>query len=42
MRGIWIWSLVDISAHHDRDDYILFLRDETVRDELLDGVLHER
>jgi len=41
MSGVWIWPLVDISHHHDRDDRILFLHDETTRDELLDGLLRK-
>ena len=38
MRLVWIWFLVDIPHHHDRDDDILLLHDEKARNELLDGV----
>ncbi len=42
MRRVWIWALVDIPHHHDRDDDILFLHDEKARNELLDGLLWKR
>ena len=41
MRRIWVWPLVDIPHHHDRDDHMLFLYDEKARDELLDGLLYK-
>ena len=42
MRGVWVWPLVGVSYHHDRDDHILFLHDEMVWDEVLEGLLRKR
>jgi len=39
---VWLWFLVDVPYHHDRDDDILLPDDEKARIELLDGLLHER
>lgn len=41
-RMVWIWFLVDIPHHHDRNDDILLLLDEKARNELLDGLLRKR
>ena len=42
MRRVWVWALVDIPHHHDRDDDILLLHDEKARNGLLDRLLHKR
>jgi hypothetical protein len=41
MFRVWLWLLVGIPHPYDRNDPVLFLHDEEVRDELLDGVLQE-
>ncbi len=42
MHRVWIWALVDVPDHHDRDDDILLLHDEKTWNELLDGLLRKR
>jgi hypothetical protein len=42
MVWIWLWFLVDISPHHDRNDVVLLPHDEKAWNELLDGLLWKR